>query len=241
LFAVLQDTRETVRRERRIHTVYQPDHLVDENHHKSSAFFALNSTGTHAIAAVMHDRIEKQKGVHGETIYLRLSSDTSLLWILSCFFQTRDPLYVTAGGRWESQTWCLCLLPYPLWWFKLILVLAVICASGTILTNLWTDIYGFVDFLAGHPFDTEQEFIRVFITHYGSRIRDPLPTARDRLIKFLMAVTVSHPASIMKLKNVKHELIPFVLGMSSEDHVLCWTAKFYEALRFCKAPGLGAI
>jgi hypothetical protein len=41
---------------------------------------------------------------------------------------------------------------------------AVICASGTILPNQWTDIYGVVDFLAGHPFDTEQEFVQVFIT-----------------------------------------------------------------------------
>jgi hypothetical protein len=49
--------------------------------------------------------------------------------------------------------------------------MAVICASGTILPNQWTDIYGVVDFLAGHPFDTEQEFVRVFITHYGNRVR----------------------------------------------------------------------
>jgi hypothetical protein len=119
--------------------------------------------------------------------------------------------------------------------------MAVICASGTILSNQWTNIYGFVDFLAGHPFETEQGFIRVFITYYGSRVRDPLPTARDRLIKSLMAVTVGHPASIMKLKDVEHELIPFVLDMSSEDHVLYWTAKFYESFRFCKAPGLRAI
>jgi SNF2 family DNA or RNA helicase len=41
---------------------------------------------------------------------------------------------------------------------------AVICASGTILPNQWTDIYGVVDFLAGHPFDTEQEFVQVFVT-----------------------------------------------------------------------------
>jgi hypothetical protein len=82
----------------------------------------------------------------------------------------------------------------------------------------------------------EQEFVRVFITHYGNRVRDPLPTARDRLIKFLMAVTVGHPTSILKLQDATHDLVPFFLDMYSEDHVLYWTAKFYEALRFCKAP-----
>lgn len=118
--------------------------------------------------------------------------------------------------------------------------MAVICASGTILPK-WTDIYGFVDSLAGHPFDTEQEFIRRFITYYSNRDRDRLPTARDRLIKLLMAVTVGLPASILKLKDARHELMPFVLDIASEDHVLYWAAKFYEALRFCKVSGLGAI
>jgi hypothetical protein len=52
---------------------------------------------------------------------------------------------------------------------------------------------------------------------------------------------VGHPASIPKLRDATHDLVPFSLDISSEDHVLYWTAKFYEVLRFCKAPGLGAI
>jgi hypothetical protein len=51
-----------------------------------------------------------------------------------------------------------------------------------------------------------------------------------------MAVTVGHPTSILKLQDATHDLVPFFLDMYSEDHVLYWTAKFYEALRFCKAP-----
>jgi hypothetical protein len=40
-----------------------------------------------------------------------------------------------------------------------------------------------------------------------------------------MAVAVGHTASIRKHKNVKHDLVPFVLEMPTEDLVLYWTAK----------------
>lgn len=118
---------------------------------------------------------------------------------------------------------------------------AVICASGTILPNQWTDVYGFISFLAGHPFYTEQEFVRVFASRYGNRVRDPPPTKRARLIKFLLAFTIRHPASILHIPDAVYTTVRFDLNAVEEDHVVYFTAKFYEAMRFMKVPGLSAI
>ncbi|KAH0392775.1 hypothetical protein KCU89_g13108, partial [Aureobasidium melanogenum] len=82
---------------------------------------------------------------------------------------------------------------------------AVICVSGTILPN-----------------QTEQEFVRVFASRYGNQVRDPLPTKRTRLIKFLLAFAIGHPASILRILDAVY-------------------TTFYEAMRFMKAPGLSAI
>jgi len=79
--------------------------------------------------------------------------------------------------------------------------MAAICILDTILPKQWTDIYGVIDFLKGHPFVAEEEFVRVFLTQYGNRVKDPPPTLRNRLIKFLMIMTVGHPASILKLPD----------------------------------------
>lgn len=51
---------------------------------------------------------------------------------------------------------------------------AVIGASGTILSNQWADMYGLISFLAGQPSYTEHEFARVFAARYGDRVRDLL-------------------------------------------------------------------
>jgi hypothetical protein len=59
--------------------VYGPHHYIDEDHHELSAFYPLNSLGTHVIAAVMHNSIEKQQGVQGDIIYFLLCSAASLL------------------------------------------------------------------------------------------------------------------------------------------------------------------
>ena len=75
------------------------------------------------------------------------------------------------------------------------------------------------------------------ITQYGSRVRDSLPTSQNRLIKFLMTMTVGYLASTLKLPDAIHIENSFNLTNWEEDHVLYWPAKFYEALRFCKAQG----
>lgn len=81
---------------------------------------------------------------------------------------------------------------------------AATCASDTILPDQWTDVYG-VLFLAGHSFYIEQEFVRVFATRYGNRVRDLLITKRARLIKLLMAFTIGHSAPVLNIPDVKHQ------------------------------------
>lgn len=100
--------------------------------------------------------------------------------------------------------------------------MAAICILDTILPRSWTDIYGVIDFLKGHPFVTEEEFIRVFLTQYGNCVKDPLPTLLNRLIKFLMVMTVGHPASILKLPDVVHS--------SSSSDLTASEKKFTDAL-----------
>jgi SNF2 family DNA or RNA helicase len=83
--------------------------------------------------------------------------------------------------------------------------------------------------------------VRVFASRYGNRVRDPLPTKRARLIKFLLAFAIGHPASILRILDAVYTTVRFDLNAVEEDHVVNFTAKFYEAMRFMKAPGLSAI
>lgn len=95
--------------------------------------------------------------------------------------------------------------------------MAAICILDTILPKQWTDIYGVIDFLKGHPFVAEEEFVRVFLTQYGNRVKDPPPTLRNRLIKFLMVMIVGHPASILKLPGALEKTTNVDLTASEKE------------------------
>lgn len=50
----------------------------------------------------------------------------------------------------------------------------------------------------------------------------------------LMPFTIGRPASILKLPNISRQTVPFRLGIEEQEHVLFYTAKFFEMLRFSK-------
>ncbi|CAO1604957.1 hypothetical protein XANCAGTX0491_008497 [Xanthoria calcicola] len=61
--------------------------------------------------------------------------------------------------------------------------------SGTLFSNRWTDIFGPINAIPGHPIATFNDFMRVFGTKYSDKQLDPTPTKQARLVKFLMAFT----------------------------------------------------
>lgn len=53
---------------------------------------------------------------------------------------------------------------------------AVIMLSGTFLANKWSDCFGVIDFLHGHPVSSLNEFLRIFRSKQGIRVIDPIKT-----------------------------------------------------------------
>lgn len=116
---------------------------------------------------------------------------------------------------------------------KHVLYVSVVAASATILHDDWHHLYGAIDLLRGHPFETKHEFLRVFAGQDGERTLVQKPNMRDRLIKFLMAVTVGCPASILDLPNATYTSVSVNLEPADQDRVIYWTAKFYESFGSC--------
>lgn len=84
----------------------------------------------------------------------------------------------------------------------------VLVMSGTLPHNRWTDIFGYLNFLKGHPFNTQREFLRVF----------GLPGERNTsarklacLSRFMQAFTIVHPSSILNLPPMSSFRISFNL------------------------------
>ncbi|TGO47700.1 hypothetical protein BCON_0266g00050 [Botryotinia convoluta] len=81
--------------------------------------------------------------------------------------------------------------------------------SGTLPRNTWTNIYGYMKLLKGHPFATPGEFLRIF------GVPNERNTTRSKLrclSRFLQGVTIAHPASILRLPGIKIFRISFKLN-----------------------------
>ncbi|KAK8238849.1 hypothetical protein HDK77DRAFT_483467 [Phyllosticta capitalensis] len=94
--------------------------------------------------------------------------------------------------------------------------------SGTLPHNKWHNFSGYVDFLAEHPFEDHQRFLRAFSTlDYDGRVDRP---EQDRMIflqRFLMRFTIARPSSMLKLKDCHSfrryfNVDPAMAGMISE-------------------------
>lgn len=108
--------------------------------------------------------------------------------------------------------------------------LKFLAVTGTPIANRWWDIYGIIDFMKAHPFHTYADFIRVCGDSY-SRRADPPPSKLPRLVKFLMEVTISRPATLLELPGLERTACPFLLNELEFDCVLLYTQMFLEALR----------
>lgn len=115
---------------------------------------------------------------------------------------------------------------------------SVIMVSGTFLANRWTDVYGLIDFLPGHPIDSMSTFLRIFATKVEGKWRDPPSTKQNRLIKFLMAFTIARPSSLLALPGLVISTRTFTIPFQSSDMVLYLTKKFYDELKKAGSAGV---
>ncbi|QSZ37780.1 hypothetical protein DSL72_008879 [Monilinia vaccinii-corymbosi] len=92
----------------------------------------------------------------------------------------------------------------------------ILMMSGTLPHNQWTNIFGYMKLLKGHPFVTQREFLRVFGVP-GERVTT---TRKLRcLSRFLQAVTISHPSLILNLPKVEEYKVSFKLHDSEHRAV----------------------
>lgn len=105
--------------------------------------------------------------------------------------------------------------------------------SGTFIPDKWSDLFGVLQFFPrAHPFNTLKAFRKAFGTKDGDdRIGNPTISKRNRLIKFLQAITVSRPASILQLPDLKETTVRFELLEDQELQVAFWAMKFARSLK----------
>lgn len=89
---------------------------------------------------------------------------------------------------------------------------AYIILSGTLAHNKWHDFSGYVDFLQGHPFDTHEKFLNAFGTWDNSGHINRPDIAKIRLLqRFLQAILIACPATVLNLRDCKSSHLPFCL------------------------------
>lgn len=87
---------------------------------------------------------------------------------------------------------------------------AYILLSGTLPHNKWSDISGYLDFIHDHPFSTEAKFMRTFATSdYTGAVVDPDAPRLRLLQKFLQAILIARPVSVLRLKDCQQWFIAY--------------------------------
>jgi SNF2 family DNA or RNA helicase len=99
--------------------------------------------------------------------------------------------------------------------------------SGTFMSNRWDDIFALIDLLPSHPFDTKADFERTFGNDSGS----PLPAQFNILVKFLQAIVIARPNSVLQLKDATIIDHPFRLSEDDEDEVYFQMILWYRAMQ----------
>ena len=108
---------------------------------------------------------------------------------------------------------------------------SVVMLSGTFIANTWLDSFSPIHFIPGHPFTSLGEFVRVFGSKQGEKIVPPVPTRKDRLVKFLMGFTVMRPKTYLEIPESNRHVWRFFLNDSEACKVLYFVQKYFEACR----------
>lgn len=113
-----------------------------------------------------------------------------------------------------------------------------ILLSGTFLANRWSDVYGLVDYLKGHPFESFADFMSVFgLSRFDEGYGRPPVSRQRRLIRFLQAFTFARPSSLLDLPGMKTNMVRFPLDAAAAERVIFYTKRFYDLLRDSRLEG----
>ena len=108
----------------------------------------------------------------------------------------------------------------------------VFLLSSTFLGNKWYDIFGLIDFLPGHPFKTRRRFMKAFARKDASGAYcEPSRSKQNRLVKFLQAIVVSRPATLLKLKGMRKQYYDFELNDDDQAAVVFHTKPLIDSLK----------
>ena len=108
---------------------------------------------------------------------------------------------------------------------------SVVMLSGTFIANTWLDSFSPIHFIPGHPFTSLGEFVQVFGNKQGEKIVPPVPTWKDRLVKFLMGFTIMRPKTYLEILELNKHVWKFSLNDSEACKVLYFVQKYFEACR----------
>ena len=108
----------------------------------------------------------------------------------------------------------------------------VFLLSSTFLGNKWYDIFELIDFLPGHPFKTRRRFMKAFARKDASGAYcEPSRSKQNRLVKFLQAIVVSRPATLLKLKGMRKQYYDFELNDDDQAAVVFHTKPLIDSLK----------
>lgn len=105
--------------------------------------------------------------------------------------------------------------------------------TGTPIPDKWYDTFGLIHFLPrAHPFSTPAAFWKAFGSHVDGKRRNRPPASKSqRLKKFLLAITIARPASVLNIPNYEKHEVDFALSHRESTLDIYWTIKFLFALR----------
>lgn len=121
-------------------------------------------------------------------------------------------------------------------------VVAWVLMSGTLAHNRWHDISGYIDFLRGHVYKTEDAFNRQFSrpghgTGHARQIEGPQMALLQR---FLQVFLIMRPKEVLKLPPCNRLALPVELDPSHEYEVFVKTEKYKRLCRMGSDFALGA-
>ena len=107
--------------------------------------------------------------------------------------------------------------------------------SGTLAHNRWHDLSGYLDFGRNHPFMTHNKFLHTFSSiGVDNQIEHPTTKKLRLLQKFLQAITIARPVSMLSLKDCDKKEVDFRLL----DHEAMVVAE--RTLKYIKVKGIAS-
>jgi hypothetical protein len=113
----------------------------------------------------------------------------------------------------------------------------LVVRSGTFVSNRWWDLCGIFDlFPRPHPFNTTQRFSKAFANLQNGKFLEPTVSKQNRLVQYLMGLTLARPSAVMDMINMSVRYHDFVLDDNEAFVTAGWALKFALALKWTSGP-----